>query len=386
MQAKKRLSEVSVIQGLIDAPERFQFFQSLRILVRWLKHDGVPYDQALFQVLRFQNSLSMSFPASEIEALWAEPAACPSDTDLLRVMRDAPGAKICLTPTFLGLLGANGTLPLHKTERVGAALRWDPNNSARAFIDLFSQRMVGMFFQAWGKYRLEHRFDMGDTDVQLPLLRALAGGAHDALSRGAERTDTDEVMGYYAALLRTRPVAASSVSRVLTHHFGVPVELESFVESWDFIPENKRSKLGGTVAKLGLGAALGERLRRRDLRVRLNIGPLDKEDAERFLPRGVAAVALEKMVSLFGLPNLQFEVRLLLKPSCVQRLTVTSKPGLGRRLGWDCFLPRQDGQVSRATVGYLLRPKDAELAKHGRSPQPVAMRTTHSGHVTPERE
>ena len=385
MQAKKRLSEVSVIQGLLDAPERFQFYQSLRILVRWLRHGGVPYDQALSQVLRFQNSLSMSFPASEIEALWAEPADCRSDIDLLRAVQGA-GTKICLTPAFLGLLGANGTLPSHKTERVGAALRRDHESSARAFIDLFSQRMVGMFFEAWGKYRLEHRFDMGDQDAQLPLLRALAGHRDGALSDGAEHCVTDEVGGYYAALLRTRPVAASSVSRVLTHHFGMPVELEPFVEAWDDIPITKRSKLGGTVAKLGCGAALGQRLRRRDLRVRLNIGPLDPADAERVFPRSAAAVALEKMVSLFGLPNLRFEVRLLLKPPCVRRVALTSQPGLARRLGWDCFLPRHDGSVSRATVGYMLRPLDADAGAASDSRGLAAVRTTRSGHVAPERE
>lgn len=362
MQAKKRLSEVSVIQGLIDAPERFQFFQSLRILVRWLKHGGVPYDQALCQVLRFQNSLAMSFPASEIEALWTEPAACDSDIDLLCAVQNVSGTKICLTPPFLGLLGANGTLPLHKTARIGAALRWDRDNSARAFTDLFSQRMVGMFFQAWGKYRLEHRFDMGDADGQLPLLTALAGGADGAPYGGHEHTELDKVIGYYAGLLRTRPVAASSVARVLTHHFGVPVELESFVEAWDFVPENKRSKLGGTVARLGYGAALGQRLRRRDLRVRLNIGPLDKEDAERFHPRGAGAVMLEKVVSLFGLPNLQFEVRLLLKPSGIRRPVLTSKTCLGSRIGWNCFLPRADGQVARGGAGYMLRSSDIGAA------------------------
>ena len=354
MQAKKRLPEVSVIQGLIDAPERFQFVQALRILVRWLKHSGMSYEQALSRVLRFQNSLSLSFPASEIEALWTEPLTCASDTGLLYAVRDTPATKICLTPAFLGLLGTSGTLPLHKTERINAAQRWDGDDSARAFIDLFSQRMISMFFQAWGKYRLEHRFDMGDEDRQRPLLTALAGVHQDA--HPVSSAHGDDVTAYYAALLRTRPVAASTVSRVLTHHFGVPIALEPFVAAWDAIPEKKRSKLGGTVARLGFGAALGGRVCRRDLRVRLNIGPLDKTDAEHFLPRSNGAMALAHMVALFGLPNLQFEVRLLLKPSCLQRLVLTSEPGAARRLGWHTFLLRRNGKVSRNTIGYLLRP------------------------------
>ncbi|MDN2711621.1 type VI secretion system baseplate subunit TssG [Janthinobacterium sp. SUN118] len=360
MQAKKRLPEVSVIQHLMDQPQQFQFVQAMRILVRWLRQTGLCCDdeQALSHVLRFQNSLSLSFPASPIEALRTEPARYETDIELLQAMRKVPGAKILLTPAFLGLFGLNAGMPLHRTERMVAAQRWKGDDSARAFIDLLSQRMMAMFFQAWGKYRLEHQFDMGGKDGQLPLLTALAGIHHGALPDGTDDA-AYEMAGFHAVLLRTRPVAASSVSRVLTHHFGVPVELEPFVEAWDLIPKNKRSKLGAGVAKLGYGAVLGGRLRRRDLRVRLNIGPLDKADAERFLPRGSAAVALAQRVKMFALPNLQFEVRILFKPPCLQRLILTSEPGAGRRLNWDAFLLRQDGNVSRNTAGYLLRFKEA---------------------------
>lgn len=355
MQAKKRLFEASVIQRLIDEPERFQFVQAVRVLVRWMARNGIPRDQALSQVLRFRNSLSLNFPASEIAALRTEPLACETDKDLLRAIREAGRTRIFLTPTFLGLLGVNGTLPLHKTERIAAAQRGNGDASARAFIDLLSQRMVSMFFQAWGKYRLEHQFDLGGEDGQLPLLMALAGVRAETPSADDAHGAADDVAGYYAALLRTRPVAAGSVSRVLTQHFGVPVELEPFVESWDHLHGNKRSKLGGTVARLGFGAMLGGRLRRRDMRVRLNIGPLDKADVERFLPRGDAASALAKMLRMFGLPNLEFEVRLHLKPSCIKPLVLSSEAGAARRLGWDAFLPGRDGKVSRNTIGYLLR-------------------------------
>lgn len=359
MQTKKRLSDVSVIQGLLDQPQRYRFVQAVRILVRWLRQTGLSPDNehALFQRLHFRNSLSLSFPASQIEALSAQPA-CPGDTALLQAMRDAPDAALSITPAFLGLSGVNGGLPLHRTERLADAQRRSGDDSARAFIDLLSQRLVAMFFQAWAKYRLEHGIDMGGDDEQLPLLMALAGLNRDTLPGGASDSACN-MAGFHAATLRTRPVAASSVARVLTHHFGVPVALEPFVEAWDLIPENQRSKLGGRVAKLGGGAALGARLRRRDLRVRLNIGPLGQREAERFVPRASTAIALAHRVAMFGLPHLQFEVRILFQPSCVRRLVLTSKPGAARRLNWDAFLPRRDGTVARASASYLLSMKEA---------------------------
>ena len=62
---------------------------------------------------------------------------------------------------------------------------------------------------------------------------------------------------------------------------------------------------------------------------------------------------------MFGLPHLQFEVRVLFKPSCVRRLVLTSQPGAARRLNWDAFLPQRDGAVVNNYAGYLLRPREA---------------------------
>lgn len=364
MQAKKRLSEVSVIQSLIDEPQRFQFVQAVRILLRWMVRQGVPYERALAQVLRFQNSLSLNFPAGEIEALLSDPATCRSDAELQRALQEEVGLELSMIPTFLGLLGVNGALPLHATECIAALWRQDGDASARAFVDLFSHRMVVMFFQAWGKYRLEHRLDVQGRDEQLPLLLALAGVGGAGSPHGGDGDDIDAVAGYYAALLRTRPVAASSVSRVLTHHFGLPIELEPFVEGWDYIPDQQRSRLGGKIARLGYGATLGGRLRRRDIHARLNVGPLDKAGLERFLPRSRGAAALAKVVSLFGLSRLKIEVRLILKPSCIGPLVLTNQTGAARRLGWDAFLAGPDGKVSRNTVAYPLAPSVAEAPVH----------------------
>jgi type VI secretion system protein ImpH len=357
MQAKKRPSEASVIQRLIDAPQRFQFVQAVRILMRWMAQSGVSADDALERVMRFQNSLSLNFPASEIEALRITPVAHKGDRELERALQEDEHMHIALIPSFIGLLGVNGTLPAHKTDRIAAALRREGDASARAFIDLFSHRMVAMFFQAWAKYRLEHRFDVENGDGLKPLFMALAGVGVEVGAGAGDyaRGGIAQVAAYYSALLRCRPVAASSMARVLTDHFRVPVALEPFIAAWDPIPKNKLSRLGGKVATLGHGAALGQRLRRRDLRVRLDIGPLDPHEVTRFLPRSEGAAALAKVVALFGLPRLAFEVRLILKPACIGRVVLSGDPGTARRLGWDAFLVGAGGPVSRNTVGYLLR-------------------------------
>lgn len=355
--------ESSVIQRLIDEPHRFKFVQALRMVLLLLRKSGVPYDKAFTHVLRFQNSLRLSFPASELEALRAGgDVEARTDTMLRLALQQDEQMQICITPAFIGFLGTCGVLPYHYSERMANMLQQDKDAGARAFVDMFSNRIVGLFFQAWEKYRLEQRLDTKGEDALLPIMLALSGVTDDVFAAPDRSRNmggvTDHVAAYYAALFRTRPVSAHTIKNVLSEYFGVPIRVEEFVGSWDPIPKDKRSTLGGPNPKLGYGAVLGTRLWRRDRRVRLHIGPLDKPDLERFLPRGDAAAALEKMLELFGVGNLEFEVRLILGPSCIQPLTLTSRnrPAM-RRLGWDTFLSSSTGQVSRPEVRYMLHPK-----------------------------
>ena len=68
MQTEKRQHAAVMIQSLAATSYRYRFAQLLNILVRMLRQHGVPYAEAFRRVLRFRNSLSLAFPASEIES------------------------------------------------------------------------------------------------------------------------------------------------------------------------------------------------------------------------------------------------------------------------------------------------------------------------------
>lgn len=343
MQTPKRQHAAVMIQRVLAAPYRYRFAQLLNILVRMLRQQGIPYRQAFGQVVRFRNSVSLAFPASEIESMQVESA-------------DATGApRIHITSAFIGLLGANGTLPLHDTERTAARAGMGADESWKPFIDLFSNRAVGLFYEAWGKYRVEHALDTRARDDLLPLLNALGGLRPTSFgpARPFESIPA-AVAGFYAGLLRTRPISASTVERVLSEYFGIPVRLEEFVGAWDPVPAKLRSTLGVTTPTLGFSAALGTRSWRNDLRVRLHIGPLDEEKAKAFLPHGRSHAALKEMVSLFAVPSVQYEIRLLLEKPCLKPLTLRTKGQDRRRLGWNTFLTGTPGMASRPDIRSVL--------------------------------
>lgn len=336
MQATKRKHAAGVIGLLLDEPQRFAFTQLVSLLLRELRRQGIGYERAFREVLMFRNSLSLSFPASEVQALEVSPE-----------VQDAPGAlrrgelkRVYITPAFIGLLGAGGTLPLHDTERIAARKAFDTDSSQRELLDVLANRMIGLFYEAWGKYRVEHGIDVRGEDLLLPMLTALAGRrAGAAPPSGRVKQET---AAYFSGLLRTRPVSASTVERVLSAYFGVPVRMEQFVGCWDPIPEHRRSTLGVTMPVLGAGAALGVRLWRHDLRVRLHIGPLEEAVAPSFLPGGPALAALKEMTRLFATPAVHYEVRLSLAPACIKRMTLDTH-AQPRKLGWGTFLTGTPG-------------------------------------------
>lgn len=339
MPATKRQPAPGVIQQLADAPHRFTFAQLVNLVVRALQRQGVSYACALRERIAFGNSLSLSFPPSEVRTVEIEPA----------IRAGEPTGRIRITPAFIGLLGVGGTLPLHDTERIAAREAHDGDNSQRALLDVLSSRLVAMFYEASSTYRVEHGIDVRGEDTLLPLLGAIGGNGAGSLRRLQAGPLKQEIAACYAGLLRTRPVAARTVEQVLAAYLGVPVRLEQFVGCWDTIPERQRSTLGVTAPVLGQSAVLGARLWRHDLRARLHIGPLDETRLQDFLPGGSARAALAQLVCLFAVPTLRYEIRLVLAPACIKRLTLATSD-TPRRLGWTSFLTATAGVATRADI------------------------------------
>jgi type VI secretion system protein ImpH len=344
MRTPPQQPAAGLIERLLAEPQRFEFFQAVRLLLLWLGEQGVPPRRALERHLRFRNSLALAFPAGQVEAIAPE-----------RLAAGLP-PQFHLTPTFMGLLGAHGALPGHVTERIAAweASQADAELAAapRAFLDIFSTRMLALFYGAWRKYRVEHAVADG-SDGFLPLLLALAGFVP---GEPHERVD-DATLARYAGVLGRRPASGVVLAAVLSHHFGVPVLLQEGIGHWDALAPGEQSVLRGaagrTGAALGQDAVLGERCWRPDLRVRVRIGPLRRAQFERFLPQAPGALALRTLLGLFAAPTLGYEVVLVLARSEPRPLRLAGAP---RRLGRDGFLITRAAAKDRADMVYDMRP------------------------------
>lgn len=359
----QRQRDPSVIESLLAEPQRFKFFQAVRLLERqFARQDAHRPRDTVAAYLRFLNSPSLGFPPSELAGAMAydkDGAPLADAAARLSAMQAGSLGRVELTPAFFGLLGAQGSLPLHYSETLAHRESLSRDRGARAFFDIFSNRAAALFYGAWKKYRLPLRHESERDHHYLPLLLALGGLGHpalrDRLAEGGGRV-FDESMAHYAAAIRQRPVSAQYMQRVLTEYFGVPLRVEQFVGRWYHVPPEHRSVLGGSGAVLGVSALAGERIWQRDLRIRLWIGPLDRKAFGDFLPGGERAQALEKMLTMLGGMTLEYEVRLLLAKAEVTGSVLgdASGDGGGARLGWNAFLCTQPASQDRDDAGYEL--------------------------------
>lgn len=326
MSSPLRRQQPSVIAQLLRAPQRFECCQALRLLLGWLHEHGVAPADALANLVRFDNSVSMRFPAGQLESLSA--AGLHEADELLHALLSGRRAQLHLTPTFMGFLGMHGSLPSHYSERIASHQHSEEDQAPRAFLDLFSSRAVTLFYQAWEKYRVEHA---PVRSTLLPRLLDLAGAhVNDAAS-----VIEPEVIGLYSGLLQQKNISSIVMARILSDHFGVPFSIEENTGAMEAMAPHTQTALGGANAVLGQRAMLGERCQRPELAVRLRIGPLSAVQYASFLPHGAASVQLQHMLKLFGQPLLRYDIVLVLRASEVRGVALDA-PQAG--LGCDSFL------------------------------------------------
>lgn len=354
MSGTQRGNPIAVIERLLSSPHSFSFFQAVRLLQLWLsKHHGVSTAHGLAEAIQFRNHLSATFPASEIASL--ELFDSDNAAMVLTLEEALKAQKIALTPAFMGFLGVNGTLPTVYTELFLEREIYHRDRAGRAFLDIFQHRAVSLFYQGWQKHRLELQYEFDRQQRFLPLLLSFAGVGQQALHHRLNARAggvSDQTIAFFSGLFQRHSVAAETIQKVLSVYFAVPVTLTQFVGRWYDLPPDRRTKLGLGQATLGKDALVGERVWQRDLRVRLEFGPMKRSKFKKFLPGQPAALALREFLKLMTGGTLEYEIRLKLAASEVKGCVLgdTEAP----QLGWDSFMITRRETQDRTDAGYDL--------------------------------
>jgi type VI secretion system protein ImpH len=337
MAAANRRESADLTDALLHRPQRFEFFQAVRLLARLRGRAPVGEDAAPDQeAVRFRALLSHSFPPAEIDRL--RPG-----------VQDGPPVMVV---GFLGLTGPAGVLPTHYTTLLLCRTR-EKDRALHDFLDLFNHRLVSLFYRAWEKYRLpiayeKSRLECEDLGVDpvTASLYCLVGLGTDGL-RGLSPI-TDEALLYYAGHFAHYPRSAVALEGLLQDYFGVPLRVEQAQGQWLTLEADDQSALpggdgdGGRNHQLGLNVIVGERAWDRQSKFRLRIGPVNYGQFCNFLPGGDGVRALAELTRSYVGPEFDFDVQVLLNGEEVPWCRLQSETTDPSRLGWNTWVRCHD--------------------------------------------
>jgi type VI secretion system protein ImpH len=228
--------------------------------------------------------------------------------------------------TFMGLTGRMGVLPDHYTALIIQRLQ-QKDTALNDFFNLFNQRTISLFYEAWEKYRLYIDYERAQVHKNntAHLDKILSGLIGDI--RHVERPSevTDKTLLYYAGLLAQQPRCAVNLENILTDYLSVPVRVKQFHGHWLTLPVISHPQLGNN-------ALLGQRVWDVQSTFRLRIGPLDYSQFQKLLPIGDALLSLTQLTRYFAGHILKFDVQLILKANQIPECK------LGKiYLGWNAW-------------------------------------------------
>jgi type VI secretion system protein ImpH len=334
----------AVVEKLAEHPYQFSFKQAVRVIERSNGFDEITGTTALHAVgtfmppksecIRFSSNQSFSFPSAEIYSVKHSAQQLKQNKQWL------------MDVNFIGLTGSNGVLPYHYTETVLKRLKLK-DNSMKAFFDVFNHRATSLFFQASCKYdaplqyertRLQGKKVKDDfTQMLLSLIGLNTDNLRDRLYTN------DESLLYYAGLLNSNVRTASGLKQILKSHFSFPVEIKEFVGQWQELIDDVRTRLPSAVSmgqnnQLGRTVMLGKRGWFAQGKINIILGPLDKQQLQKFTPQSPHLKALDEIVRLYLGFEHDYSFRLRIRKKDIPSTSLNSKA----ILGWTSWLAAQE--------------------------------------------
>ena len=349
-EAERLQALASLFAALQAEPRTHDFFAVLR-RVESLRPDLPRFGQAprpSQEALRLGQEPELDFAPAALASFEPRAAAAPR-----------------LGVRFFGLLGPQGPMPLHFTEYVRERLRFRGDATAARFLDVFHHRLLALFYRAWAQAQPTVQHDRPEDDRYAAWLGASCGAQESA---GSERALPDSARLFQAGLLGARSRHAEGLTKLLANHFGVPVRIEQHVAQWLALDRRDRTQLGfarnrrergaSAAGALGVGAGCGSRLRDRQYKFRVVLGPLTLAQYEAFLPGGAAWPGLSEWVQDYAGPDLRWDVRLTLDREHVP----PPRLGASLRLGVATWIGRVPRPRERGDL--RLRPHTSFLLQH----------------------
>lgn len=344
----------SVVEQLLQAPHAYSFFQAVRLLERATLRESQPsvsgnrllggrnpiagFAPPATETLRLQTQSSFKFPETEIQSISRSNS------------QSAPPWQMRVN--FMSLTGCMGVMPYHYTELILQRLKLK-DESLVHFLDLFNHRLISLFYQAGTKYYLpleyeRKKLNVGSKrprDVQTQALLSLLGLGTNGLNSRLQIKD--ESLLFYGGLFTQQVRTVSGLKQVLQDYFDIPVKIQEFVGQWQELIPDMRTRLAsrtlpkGQNARLGQSAMVGHKGWFAQGKIRISLGPLNREQFYRFAPGTKALRALNDMVRMYVGIERDYDFIIEVKRRDIPR-HITLNKNASPIMGWSTWLSTSD--------------------------------------------
>jgi len=324
METQDGQSAAHVIEQLLSDAKSFNFFQ-LIALVNKVYPDAAPIGQMgpfRQEPVRFRANASLAFPVSDVEALTQpEPQAHESMPSLL------------CTVNFLGLYGPASPIPSFYTEDI--LTKYEEENNARHFLDIFHHRFISYFYRSWEKYRYETYYQPGGTDEFSRYLFSLCGLGTKDITKNQD-LKWDRLLSL-VGLLSMRSRSAHVIAQIISEYFGgIPVHIEEFIKQKMAIDQTQRNALGRVNCELGMDMMLGSQVENISGKFRVHIGPVDFPTYSLLSPGTSEHRALRQLVDMVVTDPLDYDIEVsVVGKGLIPAILGTQQPA---KLGYDAWL------------------------------------------------
>ncbi|MGI6853537.1 type VI secretion system baseplate subunit TssG [Mesorhizobium sp. 1B3] len=352
MASTRRRSRSSLAASLFEQPQAYEFFQLVRLreLIAALECEATgspPPDpigsgvEPRKSALTIRSAVPLGFAAAEVTAL----------------RRPRQGGPVEATQTLVGLTGPSGVLSHALSELVQLSVR-ERNPALRDFLDVFNNRLAGLLYEAWVKYRpviaRERALRLGASNTIDTAFKALVGIGMPSVSSRMKMPD--ETLVHFGGLLSKQGRSVVAVERALSGALGHRVKIRQFFGEWLPIAEADQTRLPrgrsevGHFTTLGKDAVLGTRTFDIQSSVLVRVGPLSYPAFRSLLPDGLRASMLSDLAAMALGADKSFRIRLELDGAQVPmlRLGGNRDDASASRLGWNTWLASDRPRTSSA--------------------------------------
>ena len=264
MATTRRRKSLNLIEQLESEPQRFDFFQAVRLLETAATlhpdEDETVADGRLVGLARpdqeavhFSSRTSLAFNGSDVTKV-SQKRIHSHDSE------DNPALQWQMEVAMMGLSGSQGVMPFYLSEVVIAELR-QKNRALKDYLDLFNHRTISMFYEAWQKYQVApgyeraQRSDSEKKDLFTDALLSLSGlGIPELRYRSSM---PDEPVAQFAGHFGRTICSAESLRSSIAGMFGLEIEIEQFNGSWYDLPEDARCRMPDEEHPHGINNCLG---------------------------------------------------------------------------------------------------------------------------------